>query len=1550
MGVSGNSVAGKSFQMFTVSEELLQKVVEAVQAGEKEARSSGVIQSFEVFCHGFRQNISLGRIYVVPASVCSDRKNFPTALLHGALIRVFGTGGEEISDLIEKKIGESEFDEYSQADFDAIKKDLFVNPRDGKEACLIVFAPNWMNTREWITFHFTKDSNQLKNNLRHQVFSAYYDPRVSSAFNAMMTNVNTTKVDVTDITPKIPFPFLAENLLKQYPDLQKQASNKGKILLNYKTADAVTKETLDPQELDVFDSLNQALENSLMPGVAEAGEAEGGFKAPMDGGVPRAAAKKDKKVSECEKCKAKIYGASLSQKLCNKCENPKDKKGSDERPLAAHEAPFTNVGPGTEAAAAQESMVKAVNEVVETEKENELTGSPIGIAIDETGVPRREDAKVASASAELKKKLHPARFKGISGKMAAIVGFILGETYTNPAISEMAITSDGMVMAAHVGEVGMNDFIGAESDLRRNWSSLLDVAGLDDKEKKEANALYRKRIRSFQSGHNGSKKAGNPSNRMHDVSHPETLCVGQERLSSSYSAAYNGGFVDKHAMPPKEVRSYMEKHMGNNDDYAPHATADHAKQIEAGAYGDDPLSRRSQEKWGSAKVAATYTTGDKFLLSYIETALWSTNDNATPSGGDPLDKNYGRKDLAASTMAAMSRDCHKFEDDNRELLDRAYSEDGQNTAVQGHDFWLTRNGHGSGFWDGDYPATGDALTAAAKQFREVDLYIGDDGLIYQSGDENLADGAPGGIIAARVASAMAKIVDSDGGYEAMSSKAKKARTKKESMLDKFRSKEAVALDIDSIWSEITEDFGPAPVVDVDSSDPSQNDKSESSGGGRPNKRDVSELPEAMRSDKPEEAKAISDSEAESQETDLENSATKSEEHHEKESSWRLDPIFADFVQDVANDYEESEDEGKSLSCDQCNMLSIQGVPCHETGCPNMSARWDEESQNWVKQRECRECGMTVDADDPCCNAPFEDDEDGPATFGEAEEFEEHDAAVEKEAEALHPKVQARQKVERTIATSVVKALLSAGFSISVDNGAYEEGEISSSTDEAAILKSMFLTDEERLYAEKGGKKVGWVYFIYGEDGWDVINDYTVNLEQYIGEGTETQTLIDKFMNSHTGSAKTAEWKEWNEQMPVQVVGHRDFEEFANLAEAKKKYPTLDPSKNTKDFTWAMYGEIDGKPAIRFETWPANRMYSASVKKKANPLQPDAAEAKAETVSPDTVDKDIQQPTVSVEDAAKKHAAEEPTAGEDEGFNVKVTYKKGGITLSPTSNLLEDVQGLGETINKPSIYDLMEDFFSNGWETVRPEDIGALTSGEIFADANGNIYWHERYQIEDMVEELMNGNSVFMQYGGNLFEETPEEPYKDPNQMELPLSASEKTASWMNEYDVDLAVQHYAENPHAAAKYPERAKAARFLKEFMEEVNSHSDGWAYWRLPANAAKQLMDLLQMANQEPEIVTEQSFRKALGPIKSFMTRRGLAAGMQMPKIGADISGDIAEAKSELDYNKAEIADDAVATDTVNPEHFAAAGDEFFEELPFDFGAGDLADIVVTEDGTDE
>lgn len=55
-----------------------------------------------------------------------------------------------------------------------------------------------------------------------------------------------------------------------------------------------------------------------------------------------------------------------------------------------------------------------------------------------------------------------------------------------------------------------------------------------------------------------------------------------------------------------------------------------------------------------------------------------------------------------------------------------------------------------------------------------------------------------------------------------------------------------------------------------------------------------------------------------------------------------------------------------MHCDRCEMLSINEVACHEHRCPNMGARWDGET--WIKQRECRECGSTVDASEECCEA------------------------------------------------------------------------------------------------------------------------------------------------------------------------------------------------------------------------------------------------------------------------------------------------------------------------------------------------------------------------------------------------------------------------------------------------------------------------------------------------------------------------------------------------------------------------------------------------------
>ncbi len=104
---------------------------------------------------------------------------------------------------------------------------------------------------------------------------------------------------------------------------------------------------------------------------------------------------------------------------------------------------------------------------------------------------------MANTEEVLVRKLHPVRFPGMSAKMAAIVGCILDRQYTQPSIAELVIASDNCVLARHVGDIAYNDFIGARSDLERNWKRLLDVAGLTSDERQFAKRKYRQHVTSL---------------------------------------------------------------------------------------------------------------------------------------------------------------------------------------------------------------------------------------------------------------------------------------------------------------------------------------------------------------------------------------------------------------------------------------------------------------------------------------------------------------------------------------------------------------------------------------------------------------------------------------------------------------------------------------------------------------------------------------------------------------------------------------------------------------------------------------------------------------------------------------------------------------------------------------------------------------------------------------------------------------------------------------------------------------------------------------------
>lgn len=98
---------------------------------------------------------------------------------------------------------------------------------------------------------------------------------------------------------------------------------------------------------------------------------------------------------------------------------------------------------------------------------------------------------------DLAAKLRPERFSEMSGRMAAIVGFILDEPFSDPAIAEMIVTADGFVLAQRQGDTGTNEMIGSEVDLNRNLLDLVAAAGLTDEEMREFGRLQRKRIARY---------------------------------------------------------------------------------------------------------------------------------------------------------------------------------------------------------------------------------------------------------------------------------------------------------------------------------------------------------------------------------------------------------------------------------------------------------------------------------------------------------------------------------------------------------------------------------------------------------------------------------------------------------------------------------------------------------------------------------------------------------------------------------------------------------------------------------------------------------------------------------------------------------------------------------------------------------------------------------------------------------------------------------------------------------------------------------------------
>lgn len=117
------------------------------------------------------------------------------------------------------------------------------------------------------------------------------------------------------------------------------------------------------------------------------------------------------------------------------------------------------------------------------------------------------------------------------------------------------------------------------------------------------------------------------------------------------------------------------------------------------------------------------------VLGYVECGLWLALNGETMEPDDSADAS----DLTPDAESRVREDVTSFILGNAgDCL--AYCRPGRGhgrisdaAGHLGHDFYLTRNGHGAGFWDRGLGDLGDRLTGASEPYGEQTFVVGANG-------------------------------------------------------------------------------------------------------------------------------------------------------------------------------------------------------------------------------------------------------------------------------------------------------------------------------------------------------------------------------------------------------------------------------------------------------------------------------------------------------------------------------------------------------------------------------------------------------------------------------------------------------------------------------------------------------------------------------------------------------------------------------------------------------------------------------------------------------
>lgn len=254
----------RSYNSFSVPDSVMNAVISALENGMKKARSGSKIQRLELSKKGYRQDIVIGDLYVIPASVCASSEGFPSVLLMAELSHI--TDPEfKIAAQQHLKAGE----ELTKEQLQLIKTKVFTDAK-GKAQTLIVYVPAWADKLNYRSFLY--DPETLYYWIRDYVFCTPFNPSLSATFDQIRA-IDEGVGYKASIVPEQQHLFkVAPSAVNAFPDLvksedgaSKTASYKPKRKLRFTAADIpeVEKEVLSDDELELINGLETLVKEKV---------------------------------------------------------------------------------------------------------------------------------------------------------------------------------------------------------------------------------------------------------------------------------------------------------------------------------------------------------------------------------------------------------------------------------------------------------------------------------------------------------------------------------------------------------------------------------------------------------------------------------------------------------------------------------------------------------------------------------------------------------------------------------------------------------------------------------------------------------------------------------------------------------------------------------------------------------------------------------------------------------------------------------------------------------------------------------------------------------------------------------------------------------------------------------------------------------------------------------------------------------------------------------------------------------------------------------------